>query len=411
MEEILSIQSGVAFDESIAHYEIHSHQPYTSAAAYNNSDEIRIMIQHQDLCILPSRSSLRICGQLTKTAGTAAVENTALVNNAICHLFEEMRYELNAIEIDKSRNVGLTTVMKGWLSHHPGQTLMLENAGWIDIEETKQLTDASGYFDISIPLSMLFGFAEDYRKIIVNAKHELILTRSKSDLNAVIQIAGADNTYEGFKITLNRIEWLMPYVNVSDKRKIHLFNFIAKDRAISMSFRNWELYEYPILPTTSNHVWTVKTSNQLEKPRFVILGFQTNRKGQKNKNSSQFDHCDISNVKLFLNSQNYPYGNLNLNIAQNEYSLLYNMYVNFQNAYYARDPEPMLNKSNFITRMPLIVIDCSKQNEALKSAPVDVRLEFESRKNFPQGTSAYCLILHDRIIEYNPVSGDVKKLV
>ena len=201
MEEILSIQSGVAFDESIAHYEIHAHQPYM--ASFNNSDEIRISVQHQDLCILPSRSALHICGKLTKADGTN-VARTALVNNAIAHLFEEIRYELNAIEIDKCKNVGLTTLMKGWLSHQPGQTLILENAGWVDICETKRITISDGYFDITIPLSMILGFAEDYCKIVVNAKHELILTRSRVDLNAVVQTgAGDPAVYENFKITLN----------------------------------------------------------------------------------------------------------------------------------------------------------------------------------------------------------------
>jgi len=39
-----------------------------------------------------------------------------------------------------------------------------------------------------------------------------------------------------------------------------------------------------------------------------------------------------------------------------------------------------------------------------------VRLEFETKDNFPELTTAYCLIIHDRIIEYNPMTGDVRKL-
>ena len=90
--------------------------------------------------------------------------------------------------------------------------------------------------------------------------------------------------------------------------------------------------------------------------------------------------------------------------------MLYDMYTNFQNFYYGKDPEPMLKKSQYLTYMPLIVIDCLKQNETLKSAPVDIRLEFEVKENFSTGTSTYCLILHDRIAQYSPVSGDVQKL-
>lgn len=87
------------------------------------------------------------------------------------------------------------------------------------------------------------------------------------------------------------------------------------------------------------------------------------------------------------------------------------MYASFQNSYYGKDVEPLLNKTDFLSFAPLIVIDCSKQNEYLKSGPVDIRLEFESADNFPAQTAAYCLILHDRIVEYNPISGGVKKLM
>ncbi|XP_031785598.1 uncharacterized protein LOC116417278 [Nasonia vitripennis] len=206
----------------------------------------------------------------------------------------------------------------------------------------------------------------------------------------------------------------MPYVAMSDKRKIQLFSHIKKDIPIAMSFRSWELYEYPMLPASSRHIWTVKTSNQLEKPRFVILAFQTNRKGIALKNASQFDHCKIANVKLFLNSQYYPYGNLNLDIEQNQYALLYEMFIQFQNAYYENkdlQSDLLVSKSDFIKYTPFIVIDCSKQNESVKQAAVDVRIEFETKEPIAPATTAYCLILHDRIIQYNPISGDVKKLV
>ena len=348
---------------------------------------------------------------MTKADGTP-LARTSFVNNGICHLFEEIRYELNAIEIDRCKNAGLTTIMKGWASFNPSQKTILENAGWL-CDDSYSIT-TGGYFDVFIPLNMIFGFAEDYRKIIVNMKHELILSRSRTDLNAVLQTKGAtapDNIFEEFKITNSKIEWLMPYVQLSTEYKIRLLRQIEKSRPISVTYRSWELYEYPVLPSSNRHVWPVKTSNQLEKPRFIILGFQTKRKGQNDKNSSLFDHCNLSDVKLFLNSQYYPYSNLNLDIEHNQFAILYNMYANFQEAYYGKNSEPLLSKSNFINLLPLIIIDCSKQNDSLKNAPVDVRLEFESKKNFPANTSAYCLILHDRIFEYNTISGDVRKIM
>jgi len=88
---------------------------------------------------------------------------------------------------------------------------------------------------------------------------------------------------------------------------------------------------------------------------------------------------------------------------------MYDMYANFSESYYGARID-LLSRNYFIQQAPFIVIDCSKQNEILKTGAVDVRLEFESKQNFPQGTSAYCLILHDNIIEYKPISGIVHKL-
>ncbi|XP_068989266.1 uncharacterized protein [Neodiprion pinetum] len=365
MEELIGIQKPVVFDESIAHSEIHAHQPFASST-FQNNDEIHIVVQHQDLCLLPSKSSLHIHEKITKDDGVAAVTVTKLINMAVCHLFEEVRYELNGVEIDRNKNVGITSTMKGYVSLSPGQQYSLENTGGLSGDN--ELTDAAGNFDAVLPLNHVLGFAEDYCRVFVNAKHKLILTRSNTDLNAVIQASITEN----FKITLNKIEWLLSYIKLTDKPKIQLLNYIAKDPAISMSFRCRETYVYPMLPSTTRHIWSVKTTTQLKKPRYVVLGFQTARRNEPLKNAGVFDHFRIRDVKLFLNSQCYPYGNMNLDLYNNQYAILYDMYVRFQMTCYKEEAEPLLSKREFINRAPLISIDCSKQNETLKTGPVDI---------------------------------------
>ena len=69
--------------------------------------------------------------------------------------------------------------MKGWVSYNPTQSFVIENEDWIDVEGRQEIIDNAGYFNVSIPLSLIIGFAEDYRKIIVYAKHELVLMRSR----------------------------------------------------------------------------------------------------------------------------------------------------------------------------------------------------------------------------------------
>jgi len=214
---------------------------------------------------------LHITGRLTKANGKAVAATTQLVNNGICSLFDVLRYELNGVEIDRSRHVGLTSLMKGYASLTSSKAHSLENAGWYHAQETGRQTDANGYFDVNISLKMLHGFFVDYNKIVVNAKHELILRRDNTDNNAIIQTEA-----EEFKISLIKVEWLLPRGRVADHIKIPLLNLIKADK-LTLPFRTWTMYEYTMLPTTTRHVRAVKTSSALEKPRFVILGFQTNR--------------------------------------------------------------------------------------------------------------------------------------
>ena len=334
------------------------------------------------------------------------IAGTSLVTNAICHLFSEIRYDLNSVTIDQCKNVGITSLLKGYPSHnkHFGNALQL--SGW----NPETIIDAVGNFDLLIPLSMIFGFAEDFQKIVCNAKHELVFPRSNSDVNAIIQIAAtsrADNNRYNFSIS--KISWMMPYLVPSDYNKAKILKFLEKKPTLKMSFRSWELYEYPQLPVASKHVWNVKTSNQLEKPRYVMLGFQTGIRNSRTANASLFTHSNITNAKLFLNSQYYPYINLNLNYENNQYALLYDMFLNFQTTYYGnRKSESIISKSDFKSQCPLIIFDCSYQNEATKFGPVYVRLEFDASVNTPADAAAYCLIIHDRLVEYKPMEGDVR---
>ena len=118
----------------------------------------------------------------------------------------------------------------------------------------------------------------------------------------------------------------------------------------------------------------------------------------------------LTNIKVHLNSESYPYDDLNLKFDSDRYALLYNMYSKFQQSYYMKDPQPLLNIYEF-KKQPLIVIDLSHQNETVKSGPIDVRIEFKTLKNVPENTSAYCLIIHDRIIQYTPITGEIKKIM
>jgi hypothetical protein len=399
MADILNIGDEPIFDDRIVKIETHAYNPFANTT-FGHSDEIRIPIQQQDLYTLPFESFLYIEGKLTKTRPADGAD-VVLSNNCVAFMFDEIRYELDGVEIDRNRNVGITSTLKNYITLSSDKSVILRNAGW-----EEQMTTADGYFNFCVPLYVLLGFCEDYRHVVINARHELILIRARNDNNCLMGNSALEPVIELFKI-----QWRMPHVSLNEINKLSMLRTLESGHYLSMAFRSWDLYEYPLLQRTTKHSWAIKTANQLEKPRYVIFALQTDRKNNMLEDMSRFDHCNLTNVKLYLNSESYPYEDMNLDFGKNRWAVLYDMYARFCKTYLGYEYlEPSLTVSNFLRHGPFVIIDCSRQIESIKSATVDIRLEFETKENVPANTTAYCLIIHDRVIQYNPLTNIVRKI-
>jgi len=417
MRDILNIGEQPIFDDRIVKIESHTYNPYANTT-FGYSDEIRIPIQQQDLYTLPCKSFLYIEGRLlTKNApsdrqppasGKSVTPSIPprLVNNCVAFMFEEIRYELDGVEIDHSRNVGITSTIKNYVSLTSERGNILKNAGW-DFAIGSSGVAATDDFNFCVPLNTLLGFCEDYKRIVINARHELILIRTRNDHNCL-----TSHEENEPRVELTKIQWRMPHVVLNDINKLSLLRTLDSGRYLRMPFRSWDLYEFPLLQSTTKHSWAVKAATQLEKPRYVIFALQTGKKNILSQDISRFDACNLTNVKLYLNSDFYPYDDMNLDFDKNKIAILYDAYTRFRRTYYgSKNDGTILTMNKFLYCGPLAVIDCSRQNEAIKSATVDVRLEFDCKENVPPNTTAYCLIIHDRVVEYNPLTNVVRKIL
>ncbi|XP_018398559.1 PREDICTED: uncharacterized protein LOC108776441 [Cyphomyrmex costatus] len=341
----------------------------------NNTDYAsqwtRIVVK--DLYTLPYESFLYIKGKLTKNVVVPNAD-VALGNNCLAFMFDEIRYELDGVEIDRNRNVGVTSTIKNYVTVTSDRSVILRNAGW-DAQTT-----ADGYFNFCVPLNVLLEFCEDYRRVVQNQRS----SRVDSDTSA------QRRELSGGKFSVG-----------TEARTVQ--------DTMANAARGAERREQA---ATTKHSWAIKTAqpSQLEKPRYVIFAMQTDRK-KMSEDTSQFDNCKLSNVKLYLNSECYPYDDLNLDFDRNRWAILYDMYARFCKGYYGYEYlEPNLTVSSFKRMGPFVIIDCSRQNESVKSATVDVRMDFELKENAPANTTAYCLIIHDRVVEYNPLTSVVRKI-
>lgn len=172
---ILNINTLAVSDDSIVRKEIYPYSPYTST--YGNSDEIHIAIQSQDSYLLPCESFL----YMQITAKTTGKHETAhgeinFVNNFASFLFNDVRYELNGVEIDRVRNVGRASTMKLIIASRASELVGYKSfceAMMVSSPRGQKADDAAAAdpfptttYDVTLPLSSWFGFCDDYRKVI-----------------------------------------------------------------------------------------------------------------------------------------------------------------------------------------------------------------------------------------------------
>ena len=82
----------------------------------------------------------------------------AMANNFAAFLFDELWYELDGVEIDRNKNVGITSTIKNYISLTFEKAKMLRNVAWsikrIEYEE---------YFNVCVNHSICCW---DFAKII-----------------------------------------------------------------------------------------------------------------------------------------------------------------------------------------------------------------------------------------------------
>jgi len=92
----------------------------------------------------------------------------ALGNNCVMFMFDDIQYKFDGVEIDRNRNVRITSTLKNYVIMSFERRVIARNAGW------EPWNPPNGYFNFCVPYNMLLGFCDYYRRIVINACHELI---------------------------------------------------------------------------------------------------------------------------------------------------------------------------------------------------------------------------------------------
>ena len=417
MNSILRITDPIPKDDSIDKYEEIVYEPVAETNLNSSGQDIRLTIETQDIFTHPSESYLIIEGQLVKDDNTAYADDVliTLTNNGIMHLFKRIRYDLSGQEIENIMNVGQATTMLGLLkypddfSKYKGlnqlwykdtSTNANNNNNGFSIRRNYIIVNANprGTFSFKIPLKHIFGFCDDYHKVVYGLKHNLTLTRN-NDNDAIFRAGAVD----AGKVILSKISWYMPHVTPADKDKMELYKIIERKEKIPVGYRMIQCDSAAIPENSTSFSWRLSVKSSPEVPRFIIVGFQSGKSGNQAQNPSIFDNVNVSNIYVMLNSTRYPTTDYNIAFGGQRFSRVYGDAAELRSKFYNMDElisSPNITPSDYRTLYPLFLFDVSKQSEKLKYSTTDIQVKMFFSDGIPVNTQVYGVIISDRLINF-----------
>ena len=425
MKDILRITDSIPGDDSIDKYEDVEYEPVVGTNLNSSGTDIRLIIETQDIFTHPSESFLIIEGRLIKADGTAydPANLITLTNNGIMHLFKRIRYDLSGQEMENIINVGQATTMLGLLKYpddfskskglnqlwYKDTTIGAnnENNGF-NVRRTYIFENVNpvGSFSFRIPLKHIFGFCEDYDKVVYGLKHNLTLTRN-NDNDAIFKSAavdgGAADVVVNGKVILSKVSWFMPHVTPADKDKMELYKIIERKEKIPVGYRMIQCDSATIPHNSTSFSWRLSVKSSPEVPRFIIVGFQTAKSNNQKQNPSVFDRVNVNNIYVMLNSMRYPTADYNISFPAQKFSRVYGDTANFRSKFFNMDElvsSPNINPSDYKTLYPLFLFDVSKQSEKLKYSTTDIQVKMFFSDGIPLNTQVYGVIISDRLINF-----------
>ena len=426
MADILQITEDIPVDDSIYDYEYKEYNPIVGTNL--NRGSIVLTIESQDIYTHPAESYLIIEGELRKDRavdGTvqyyADDASVTLINNALMYLFSDVRYHLASHEIEVLQNPGHATTILGLLKYPDDFNKSFGmNQLWVKDENTgeaqKEIANAAynkgfhdrlkyiitspntnGKFSFKIPLKHFLGFCEDYKKILYGMQQKLTLTRT-GDSNAIFRTGGDEG-----EVYLERIRWFMPHVIPSDAYRLQLDKIIEKKEKIPVGYRMLQCDSSQVPATSTNFTWRLGVKSSPDIPRFIIVGFQTNKNNSQAFNPAIFDNLNVRNIYVTLNAKRYPDTDYDNDFIENHFSRLYGDAALFRKKFYNMDELVSncgINPQEYKTIYPLFVFDVTKQSEKLKTSVSDIHIKANFGNNPGNNTMAYAVIISDRLFHF-----------
>ena len=336
--------------------------------------------------------------------------NITLGNAWFGHLFKTVKLILGGQEIESINHFGTVFETMALLknveyqigsgskeSYIPdkdaGTTVVADNAGY-----KKRLryynynvpnADTYRYVNIFVPLHSIFGFCKHYTRVIRNIPLDITLVRICNVNNLFYGAAHTNIDFEVTKILL-RIEYVIP----NDKILTGLNDFLLSHEAIEAYF---QAKSCDMFSGNNGTDINIQLGSKYSNPRYIIVACKDPAKNNNiQHNFGKLENGDIRDIKVTLDSWEYPNTDQTGNFSLNNFTDFYNAYDSVSMEFGNNGCMTMEDYKNLY---PIFAFDCSASPEKGKNQTTNIRIDIKrnSVTTIPS-LDYYVIVIYDKFV-------------
>ena len=236
-----------------------------------------------------------------------------------------------------------------------------------------------GHMHMIIKMSDLFGFVNDLEKIIYGLGFKIIIKRNKNDRALFRVNANLGAVANGGNIEIRDISWCVPSIDPSNDNRIIVQKGLSKKINVDFSYYERKTF-YKNVPNATNFLFDLGMESGMERPQYIIVGFENNNVNEQTHDASTFDIMNVTECYCKISSEFYPEDRMNINYGTNNYNEAFKEIVSFNKDYNGlpHNIKPYINHRTFKSNYRISVFDTRYRSDQIGPQPIQVNFKFSA---------------------------------
>ena len=233
-----------------------------------------------------------------------------------------------------------------------------------------------GHMYMMIKMSDLFGFINDLEKIIYGLGFKLLLKRNNNDRALYRVNANPGAVANDGNIEIRDISWCVPSIDPSNDNRIIVQKGLSKKNNVDFSYYERKTF-YKNVPNATNFLFDLGMESGMERPQYIIVGFENNNVNEQTHDASTFDVMNVTECYCKIGSEFYPEDRMNNNYGTNNYNEAFKEIASFNKDYNGlpHNIKPYINHRTFKSSYRIYVFDTRYQRDHIGPQPIQLNFK------------------------------------